>query len=200
MSPTPHRSGWIAFAALLLAACTSQMEPAQRSISDIEAALSTAASDAAKYVPDQLTDVRRELGDLKATFDRQDYAGVLKAAPAVMERAQALASAAEAKKADLTRVLGEEWSGLSARLPGYMTTIQSRIEFLAKKSNRKVAAGIDLDAARGSLSEDSSVWSKAQAAFATGNLGEAVTTAKSLETSLEGLASTLKIELKGPAA
>jgi hypothetical protein len=31
-------------------------------------------------------------------------------------------------------------------------------------------------------------------------LGEAVTTAKSLETSLEGLASTLKIELKGPAA
>jgi hypothetical protein len=200
MSPTPHRYAWIAFAALLLAACGSQMEPAQRSISDIEAALSTAASDAAKYVPDQLTDVRRELGDLKATFDRQDYAGVLKAAPAVMERAQNLASAAAARKAELTQALGEEWSGLAARLPGYMTTIQSRIEFLAKKSNRKMAAGIDLDAARGSLSEDSSVWSKAQAAFATGNLGEAVTTAKSLESSLEGLAGTLKIELKSPAA
>ena len=198
MSPT--RYAWIAFAALLLAACASQMEPAQRSISDIEAALSTAASDAAKYVPDQLTDVRRELGDLKATFDRQDYAGVLKAAPAVMERAQGLASQAKAKKAELTQALGEEWSSLAARLPGYMTTIQSRIEFLTKKSNRKMAAGIDLDAARGSLSEDSSVWSKAQAAFATGNLGEAVTTAKSLESSLEGLASTLKIELNALAA
>ena len=200
MSSTPHRYAWIAFAALLLAACASQMEPAQRSISDIEAALSMAASDAAKYVPDQLTDVRRELGDLKSTFDRQDYAGVLKAAPAVMERAQGLASAAAARKAELTQALGEEWSGLAARLPGYMTTIQSRIELLAKKSSRKMAAGIDLDAARGSLSEDSSVWSKAQAAFATGNLGEAVTTAKSLESSLEGLANTLKIELKGPAA
>jgi hypothetical protein len=200
MSSTPHRYAWIAFAALLLAACASQMEPAQRSISDIEAALSTAASDAAKYVPDQLTDVRRELGDLKATFDRQDYAGVLKAAPAVMERAQGLASTAAARKAELTQALGEEWSGLAARLPGYMTTIQNRIEFLAKKSSRKMAAGIDLDAARGSLSEDSSVWSKAQAAFATGNLGEAVTTARSLASSLEGLASTLKIELKGPAA
>ena len=200
MSSTPHRYAWIAFAALLLTACASQMEPAQRSISDIEAALSTAASDAAKYVPDQLTDVRRELGDLKATFDRQDYAAVLKAAPAVMEQAQGLASQAKAKKAELTQALGEEWSDLAARLPGYMTTIQSRIELLAKKSSRKMAAGIDLDAARGSLSEDSSVWSKAQAAFATGNLGEAVTTAKSLESSLEGLASTLKIELKGPAA
>ena len=55
----------IAVAALLLAACASQMEPAQRSISDIEAALSTSASDAATYVPEQLTDVRRELGDLR---------------------------------------------------------------------------------------------------------------------------------------
>jgi hypothetical protein len=200
MSSTHHRYAWIAIAALWLAACASEMEPAQRSISDIEAALSTAASDAAKYVPDQLTDVRREFGDLKATFDRQDFAAVLKAAPAVMERAQALKSAAAARKADVTQALGDAWSGLAARLPGYLTTIQSRIDFLAKKSSRKMAAGIDLDAARGSLSEDSSVWSKAQAAFATGNLGEAVTTAKSLETSLEGLASTLKIELKGPAA
>ena len=195
-----HRYAWIAFAALLLAACANQMEPAQRSISDIEAALSMAASDAAKYVPDQLTDVRRELGDLRATFDRQDYAGVLKTAPAVMERAQGLASQAKAKKAELAQALSGQWTELAARLPGYLTTIQSRIEFLAKKSSRKMAAGIDLDAARGSLSEDSSVWSKAQAAFATGNLGEAVTTAKSLESSLEGLASTLKIELKAPAA
>src|SRR5216684_2530865 len=108
MSSTPHRYAWIVFAALLLAACASQMEPAQRSISDIEAALSTAASDAAKYVPDQLTDVRRELGDLKATFDRQDYAAVLKAAPAVMEQAQGLASQAKAKKAELTQALSEQ--------------------------------------------------------------------------------------------
>lgn len=199
MSST-SRSAWIALAALLLAACANQMEPAQRSISEIEAALSTSASDAAKYVPEQLTDVRRELGDLRATFDRQDYAAVLKAAPAVMERAQGLASAAAAKKAELTQALSEEWSGLAARLPGYMTAMQSRIEFLGKKSNRKLAAGIDLDAARGSLSEDSSVWSKAQAAFATGNLPEAVSTAKNLETSLEGLASTLKIKLNAPAA
>jgi hypothetical protein len=200
MSSTPHRYARIAFAALLLAACASQMEPAQRSISDIEAALRAAASDAAKYVPDQLAEVRRELGDLKAAFDRQNYGAVLEGAPAAMSRVQALASAAEAKKAEITQALGEEWSGLAARVPGYLTTIQSRIELLAKKSSRKLAAGIDLDAARGSLSGASSVWSKAQASFAAGNLGEAVTTAKSLETNLEGLAGTLKIELKAPPA
>jgi hypothetical protein len=176
------------------------MQPAQRSISDTEAALAAAAPDAAKYVPDQLAAVRRELDDLKATFDRQDYGAVLEAAPAVMERAQALGNASAAKKAELTQALGDEWSTLAARLPGYVESIQSRIEFLARRSNRKMAAEFDLDAARGSLSEELSVWSKAQAAFATGNLSEAVSTAKSLETGLEGLARTLKLELKAPAA
>jgi len=193
-----HRCAWMVFAALLLAACANQMEPAQRSISDIDSALSRSASDAARYVPEQLTDVRRELGDLKATFDRQDYAAVLEAAPAVMARAQSLASAAAAKKAELTQALGEEWSDLAARLPGYMTAIQSRIELLDNKSSRKLAAGIDLDAARGSLSEDSSAWSKAQAAFAIGNVREAVATAKNLEASLGNLASTLMMQLKAP--
>jgi hypothetical protein len=200
MSSTPrspkHRHAWIAVAALLLTACASQIEPAQRSISDIEAALDAAQSDAAKYVPDQLTDVRRELSDLQASFDRRDYAAVLAAAPAVRDRAKNLGGAAAARKAELMQALGEEWSGLASRLPDYMTAIQNRIEFLAKKSNRKTAAGIDLDAARGSLSEAASVWSKAQAAFAIGNLGEAVTTAKTLGTSLQGLAGTLKVDLK----
>jgi hypothetical protein len=194
---TPRvRQAWVAFAALLLASCASQMEPAQHAISNIEAALAAAAPGAAKYVPDQLTDVRRELDDLKATFDRQEYAAVLEAAPAVLKRAQGLESASAAKNAELTQALADEWSTLAARLPGYMTSIQSRIEFLARRSNRKMAAEFDLDAARGSLSEDLSVWSKAQAAFATGNLSEAVSTAKGLENRLEVLAGTLKIELR----
>ena len=177
--PSPHhRRACLACVVLLLAACASQMEPAQRSISDIEVVLDATAPDAAKYVPDLLTDVRREFGDLKAAFDRQDYAAVLRGAPAVLSRAQGLTSAAAAKKAELAQALGEEWSDLADRLPEYMTTMQSRIEFLSRKSSKKLAAGIDLDAARGSLSEASSVWSKAQAAFATGNLSEAVTTAK----------------------
>lgn len=199
-STSRHLRAWMAFALLLPGACANQMEPAQRAISDIEAVLSTSASDAATYVPEQLTDVRREMGDLKATFDRQDYAAVLKAAPAVLDRAHGLASAAAARKAELTQQLSDEWANLAARLPQYMTAIQGRIEFLARKSSRKMAAGIDLDAARGSLSEDSSAWSKAQAAFATGNMREAVTTARNLEASLEGLASTLKMELKASAA
>jgi ATP/maltotriose-dependent transcriptional regulator MalT len=190
----------IAMAVTVLAGCAGQMEPAQRSISDIEAMVIAASPEAAKYVPDQLTDVQGKLGGLKASFDKKDYSAVLENAPAVMSAAQGLASAAAAKKQELMTALNEQWSGLAAALPGYMTAIQNRIDLLGKKSAKKLAAGVDLDAARASLKDAGSLWSKAQAAFATGNLDEAVTIAQSLKTNLEDLASTLKADLTAPAA
>ncbi len=190
----------IALAVIVLAGCASTMEPAQRSISDIEAVVSAAAPEAAKYVPDQLTAVQGKLGDLKASFEKKDYAAVLTAAPAVMSAAQSLAGAAAAKKDELTKAFNEQWSDLAAVLPGSMTAIQSRIDLLGKKSSKNLAAGIDLDAARASLSRAASLWSKAQAAFATGNLTEAVTAAKTVSSNLEGLASALKMDLTAPAA
>ena len=179
MSAVTHRRVyvWTILAALALGACANQMEPAQRSINDIEALVTASSTEAAKYVPDQLTDVQNKVGALKASFDQKNYAGVLKDAPAVMSAAQALAGAATAKKDEVMKALNESWTGLAAELPGDMTALQSRIDLLSKKSSKKLAAGIDLDAARGGLSNASSIWSKAQAAFAAGNLDEAVTTA-----------------------
>jgi hypothetical protein len=185
----------MAIAAMALAGCTSQMVPAQRSISEIDATLTAAASEAAKYIPEQLTDARRKLDDLKASFAKKDYAAVLEGAPAVKSAAQGLGSAAAAKKAEIMKALNEQWAGLAAVVPEYMWAIQGHIDQLSKSSARKPAPGIDLDAARGSLSDATSLWSKSQAAFATGNLAEAVTTAQSLKTNLEGLASTLRVDL-----
>jgi hypothetical protein len=197
--PRYRRYAWIAIAALGLAGCKSGMEPAQRSISEINATVTAASPEAAKYVPDRLTDVKRKLDDLRASFAKKDYSAVLKDAPGVMAAAQGLVGAAAAKKAELMKALNERWAGLAGVLPGYMTAIQSHIDLLGRKSVHKPAAGIDLDAARGSLSNSASLWSKAQAAFATGNLAEAVTTAQSLKTNLEGLAVALKVDLTAPA-
>jgi hypothetical protein len=194
------RYALISMAAIILAACTGQKEPAQKLINDIESTVTAASAEAAKYVPDQLADVQSKLGALKASFDKQDYAAVVMAAPAVLSAAQGLATAAAAKKDEVLKALNDQWTSLSGSLPGAVTAIQSRIDLLGKKSSKKMAAGIDLAAAKSGLSDATSLWSKAQAAFASGNMDEAVNTAKDVKAKIDALAASLKLDLPAPAA
>ncbi|HTV98165.1 MAG TPA: hypothetical protein VME42_19390 [Steroidobacteraceae bacterium] len=183
---------------LMLAACTSQREPAQKMMNDIATAVGAASDDAAKYAPDQLNDVQTKLDDLKTAFDAHDYKGVLARGPAILAEAQGLAGAVAAKKAQIAKDQNAQWTALSGAIPGEFSAVQSRLDELSKKKNRKKAAGIDLDAAKSGLAAASSEWSKAQGAFGNGNMSEAVSTAKDVKDKLDGLAATLKVEL--PAA
>ncbi|HXA35126.1 MAG TPA: hypothetical protein VNW26_02235 [Steroidobacteraceae bacterium] len=192
------RYALISTAAIILAACAGQKEPAQKLIGNIEATVTAASAEAAKYVPDQLADVQSKLGALKASFDKQDYAAVVTGAPALLGEAQGLATAAAAKKDEILKALNEQWTTLAGTLPGEVTAIQSRIDLLSKKSSKKMAAGIDLAAAKSGLADASSLWSKAQAAFASGNMDEAVNTAKEVKSKADALAASLKLDL--PAA
>jgi hypothetical protein len=190
----------ISMAAITLAACAGQKEPAQKLIGDIQAIVTAASTEAAKYVPDQLADVQSNLGTLKASFDKQDYAAVVTAGPGVLSAAQGLATAAAAKKDEILKALSDQWTSLAAAVPGEVTAVQNRIDTLSKKSSKKLAAGIDLAAAKSGLSEANSLWSKAQAAFASGNMEEAVKTAGDVKAKVDALAVTLKMDPTAPAA
>jgi hypothetical protein len=194
------RYALIALAAVIVAACAGQKEPAQKLISDIQSAVTAASAEAVKYVPDQFADVQAKLEVLKASFDKQDYAAVVTGAPAVLSAAQGLATAAAAKKDEVLKALNDEWTRLAASVPGSVSAIQSRIDLLSKKSSKKLAAGIDLDAAKAGVGDAASLWSKAQAAFAAGNLDEAVSTAKDVKAKIGALATSLKLGMPATAA
>jgi hypothetical protein len=189
----------VSAAVIVLAACAGQKEPAQKLLVDIEATVTAASSEAAKYVPDQLADVQSKLGALKASFDKQDYAAVVTGAPPVLAAAQGLATAAAAKKDEVLKALNDQWTGLAGSLPGDVTAIQSRIDALSKKTAKKAAAGVDLDAAKAGLADATSLWSKAQAAFASGNLDEAVSAAKDVKAKVDAAAAALHLDLPASA-
>jgi hypothetical protein len=184
--------------AITVAACAGQKAPAQKLLADIEATVTAASTEAAKYVPDQLMDVQAKYAELKASFDKQDYAAVISGAPPVFAAAQTLATAAAAKKDQVLKALNDQWMVLAGTVPEYATAVQNRIDVLRKKSSKKMAAGLDLDAAKLSLDQATSLWSKAQAAFAGGNMDEAVRTAQDVKARVEAVAATLKLELTAP--
>ena len=187
-------------AALLLGACANQMEPAQKAIAGVESAVNAAAPDAGKYVPDQLAAVQKKLGDLKTSFDNKDYAAVLTGAPGVLTDAQGLLGAAMLKKDEVVKALGAQWPALAASLPGLVSSVTSHVAAMAK--NKHLPAGVDLAAAKSAVADAGSLWSKAQAAFAAGNIEEAVNTANDVKAKAEAAAAAIKMKLPkaAPAA
>jgi hypothetical protein len=179
----------------LLGACTSQREPAQRMMQDIAATLGTVSEDAAKYVPGELIDVQTKLDDLKTAYEAHDYKAVLARGPALLGEAHGLAADAAAQKAEIAKSQTEQWTSLAAAVPALFTAVQTRLDLLSEKKNRKKAAGIDLEAAKSALRDATSQWSKAQGAFGNGNMNEAVPTAKDVESRLQALAGTLQAQL-----
>jgi hypothetical protein len=197
------RAGHFAFLSLLaitMAACAGQKEPARKLLADIEATVTAASTEAAKYVPDQLRDVQEKFGELKASYAKQDYAAVINGGPPVFAAAQTLATAAAAKKDEVLKTLDDKWMVLAGTVPEYATAVQNRIDVLRKTSSKKAAASVDLDAAKSSLDQATFLWSKAQAAFAGGNMDEAVRTAEDVKTRVEAVAATLKLDLAAPVA
>ena len=171
----------------MMAACAGQKEPAHKLLAAIDATVMAASDEAAKYIPDQLKDVQSRYGALKASFDKKDYPAVVNGAPDVLAAAQDLATAAAAKKDQVLKLLDDQWRALAGSVPDSLTAIQNRIAELRKPSNKRRAASVNLDAAQSGLSDAQSLWSKAQAAFASGNLDEAVRTGQEVKTGVDGL-------------
>ncbi|MGA2364846.1 MAG: hypothetical protein ABSG12_05075 [Steroidobacteraceae bacterium] len=178
-------------AALLFAACSSQMQPARQAIDDISGAVAATSEDAAKYIPEQLSDVQHKLADMNAAYDKKDYATVLAEAPAVLTEAKGLPAAAAAKKDEIAKALAAEWAQLSASVPQLVTSVKTRVEALSK--SRRVPKDVNLSAAKSGLQDSTVLWEQAQAASKDGNVAAAVAAAKDAKTKAEAAASALKM-------
>ena len=184
-----------AAAALLLAACANQMEPAKQAIANIESAIS-AAADAPKYIPDQLAAVQTKLADLKTAFDAKDYAGVLAKAPAVLSEAQGLMGTAMLKKESMVKAATAEWPSLAAAVPAMVTAVTNRATAMGK--SKHAPAGVDMDAAKSAVTDANAAWTKAQAANTSGDVETAVASAHEAKAKAEAAATAMKYTL--PAA
>jgi hypothetical protein len=174
---------------VLLAACSTQKEPAKKVIADVETAISEAGPDAQQYVPDQLSSVSNKLADLKSSFEKHDYKTIVDSGPTVISAAKALSDASAAKKKLIIEGLNSEWSGFSTTLPQLILTLETRLATLSKA--RKLPTGLTKEliaTETKALAETKTVWIEASQAFGANDAQGAVDKAKGVKAKLGEIA------------
>ena len=178
-------------AATLLAACgSSDKGPAETALKAAEAAIDSAKGEASKYMPDQMKSLESGLSSVREKLSKGDYKAVLSEAPALTSKAQEIASAAAAKKAELTK----SWEGLSSGMPRVVEAIKSRVDILSQ--SKKLPAGMSAETlaqAKAGLSEITQQWTAATEASKGGNLMDAVAKASSVKVKAAEVLTLLKM-------
>jgi hypothetical protein len=178
-------------AAALLAACGSgDKGPAETALKAAEEAINSAKGDASKYMPDQVRSLESALASTREKLGKGDYKAVLSEAPALTSKAQEIASAAAAKKAELTK----SWEGLSSGMPRVVEAIKSRVDILSQ--SKKLPAGMSAETlaqAKAGLSEITQQWTAATEASKGGNLMDAVAKASSVKVKAAEVLTLLKM-------
>jgi hypothetical protein len=186
----------LGYAALQLAACADKMEGARHALDQVSDAVTTTSTDATKYVPEQMAALQREMANLEASYDEKDYAKVMTGAPAILADAKTVAANAQEKKEDIARAVAAQWSGLSTSLPQWITLVKTRINSLSKI--KRVPKDINLGVARSAMADADDGWERAQAEKESGEVDEAVATAKDVKAKTESAAAALNLQLPAP--
>jgi uncharacterized protein YoxC len=166
-------------AAALLAACGSPDKgPAETALKAAEAAVNTAKTEVSKYMPDQASALDSGLAAAREKFNKGDFKAALSDAQAVTAKANELASAVAAKKAELSKA----WEEVSTGMPKVVEAIKSRVDILSQ--SKKLPAGMTAEKfaeAKAGLADITKQWTEATAASTSGNLTDALAKAAAVK-------------------
>ncbi len=172
-------SRWLIIATALLAfGCSSQKEPAEKAVAQIETSVAAIREEAAKFAPEALAGVDSALNTAKEKLAKGDYKGVLADSGQLTTAVNSLKETVAEKKAMAEAAMAaanEQWNTLSADLPKMVAAIQSRVDVLSK--SRKLPKDLSqesFDAAKSGLETMKTAWAQATSAFANGDPVNAV--------------------------
>lgn len=190
-----------ALAAVLLSGCNTQKGPAEQAVATAQAALDAVRDDAQKYAPENLGGAEAKLADMKGSFAKGDYAGVLAAAPGVTAAIASLKDAAAAKKTEAEAALAkakDDWGPASAAVPKMVDDIAKHVETLSK--TKKLPKGVTKEAvaaAKTGLDSLKSTWSDASNAASSGDYTTAMAKAQSVKDKAADMMKSLGMKPAG---
>lgn len=174
-----------ALSAVLLFGCNTQKGPAEQAVASAQAGLDAVRDEAQKYAPEQLGGVEAKLSDMKGSFEKGDYAGVLAAAPGVTAALGSMKDGIATKKNEAMAALAkakDDWGPASTAVPKMVEEITRHVETLSK--TKKLPKGVSKDAvaaAKSGLDSLKSTWADATNASASGDYTTAMAKAEAVK-------------------
>ena len=111
--------------AVILAGCNSaQKEATEAALDAAQTAITTVQSEAAKYVPEQLKQTQDAMQSAREALAKGDYQRALNGAQNATNMARELASAAAAKKEELSKT----WAGFNETIPKLLEEEKRRLD------------------------------------------------------------------------
>jgi hypothetical protein len=192
-----NRSIWITagLATLLVSACSSQKDPAEKALEKIDNTMAMIHDSAQKYSADTLPGVQAQVTAIHQTFAKGDYAGVLAQAPAVNTAVSNLRSDAGAKQAaaesELAKVK-QQWRTLSAEVPKMVAGLHTQVDSLS--SGHALPKGVtkaSFATVKDGVTSLDTMWSDASNTQSTGDYAGAVTKGQAVKDKATELMHTL---------
>lgn len=175
---------------VMLAACGSEKGAATSAIQAAETAWAAAKDNVAKLMPADAKSMDDAIAAAKASLEGGDAKAALAAAKDLPAKITELTAGLAAKETELRGA----WETLSAGLPGVVQSVQKRVDILSK--SKKLPEGLDaatFDGVKSSLAEANQMWTEAQGAQSSGNLGEAVAKAAGVKDLMVKALTALKM-------
>ena len=179
-----------------LVAC-SQKGPAEAALTAATTAVDGVKAEAAKYVPDQAKSLTASLTSAREAFDKGDYKMALETANAIPAKAKDVATAAAAKKDELTK----SWAALAASVPPMIGELKTKLDAIA--AMKKLPKGFDkakLEADQATLADVQKGANEASEAGKAGNFADAVAKGTAVKAKAEALMADLAAAPAAPAA
>lgn len=154
--------------AVALAACASQKEPAQQSLTELEGAMAKVAELGQKYMPEEYAEVDAQIAGLKASFDKGDYAAVVAGASKAAAAIRKLQADSIIAKANYAKQMNAEWADFTRTMPDTIIAVDKQIS----RASRSLPKGMDRDTFKQTVATFDEAKKTWEAAAELGNAGK----------------------------
>lgn len=183
----------IAAAAVGLAGCASQKEPAEQALAAIEKTLETSGAQVQKYLPERYQEIESRVKALRDSLAQEKYGDVVSGAREVTDLLRKAVADSAIRRAQVRVEMEAEWAELGKTMPAMIQAMDRKI---AVQGGRP-PAGMDQAGWKAMIdSYDASrdAWGKAAAEISAANFEATVLAGRDAKERIAAMMETLGIQ------